>query len=430
MLYVLGKAAIDTKLIVEIVVGVTGQDIRYRNSFLLDRDISEYTFRLPASQTYDTFIDIYPEDRNSEHDIEIYNLGIYSGESSVNLDSKHDDYRKTKLVIWDLDNTVWHGVLSEGDDVELNSDIAEIICGLDQKGIVNSISSKNDYEEAVAKLQEFCLGDFFVFSKVNWTAKSINIKKTIGEMNISADTVIFVDDSVNERAEVVENVHGITVLSPQKMIDIYRSGGFNVWQTEATRTRRSTYKMKEQMLIDSENYNGSNEAFLKSCRMLLKISHASYDELDRCYELFQRTNQLNCSGRRLGRNEIEVLWKKDDHGKHGVFSLSCSDRYGDYGLVGFVIVENGIIPVITDMAISCRVAGRRVEHRFLEWFFDENVSDQKGSIGIIYRETKRNKPIEQMIIDLGMETEDNKKYIMKRNPHYSDGFVAVEGNVN
>lgn len=35
--------------------------------------------------------------------------------------------KKIKCVVWDLDNTLWSGVLSEGDDVKLRDNIKDIL---------------------------------------------------------------------------------------------------------------------------------------------------------------------------------------------------------------------------------------------------------------------------------------------------------------
>ena len=58
------------------------------------------------------------------------------------------DYSKIKLVIWDLDDTFWKGTLSEGPIVSIAENI-QLVRDLTDRGIVNSICSKNDYEPTV-----------------------------------------------------------------------------------------------------------------------------------------------------------------------------------------------------------------------------------------------------------------------------------------
>lgn len=77
---------------------------------------------------------------------------------------------KIKLVIWDLDETFWKGTLSEGEITPIANNI-ELVKLLSYHGIINSISSKNDFEKAKAKQTELGVWDYFVFPVINWNPK-------------------------------------------------------------------------------------------------------------------------------------------------------------------------------------------------------------------------------------------------------------------
>ena len=98
---------------------------------------------------------------------------------------------KIKCVIWDLDNTIWNGVLIEDSSVILRDRIKGIIEVLDQRGILQSIASKNDYDLAMAKLRELGLDEYFIYPQINWGPKSISIKEIAKSINIGMDTISF-----------------------------------------------------------------------------------------------------------------------------------------------------------------------------------------------------------------------------------------------
>ena len=104
------------------------------------------------------------------------------------------DCSQIKLVIWDLDDTFWHGTLSEG-PVEGISENIQLIKDLTDRGIVNTICSKNDFEPTVEKLKEFGINDYFVFKSIDWTPKGQRIEKQIKDMGLRPVNCLFLDDN-------------------------------------------------------------------------------------------------------------------------------------------------------------------------------------------------------------------------------------------
>ena len=124
--------------------------------------------------------------------------------------------------------------------------------------------------------------------------------------------------------------------------------------TDDSRNRRQTYKMLENLKKEEEEWEGNIDDFLISCKIKVEIFHPSDELIPRCFELLQRTNQLNSSGRRLTLDEVtEIVHNKN----FDAFALKSSDRFGDYGIVGFLIVDKSKEQfVVSDFVISCRVA--------------------------------------------------------------------------
>src|SRR5262245_59020101 len=117
------------------------------------------------------------------------------------MTSSNEDL-SVKCVVWDLDNTIWNGVLLEDGEVSLRDGIVEAVTALDGRGILNSIASKNDGERATAKLKELGLYDYFLFPQINWNSKVASIERIAAAINIGLNSIAFIDDDQAELEEV------------------------------------------------------------------------------------------------------------------------------------------------------------------------------------------------------------------------------------
>jgi HAD superfamily phosphatase (TIGR01681 family) len=91
----------------------------------------------------------------------------------VALDPQRKDQQRSpvKCIVWDLDNTLWDGVLLETDNVRLREEFIAVIQQLDQRGLLHSIASKNDHKHAWQKLTELGIADYFLYPQINWSPK-------------------------------------------------------------------------------------------------------------------------------------------------------------------------------------------------------------------------------------------------------------------
>ena len=99
-------------------------------------------------------------------------------------------------------------------------------------------------------------------------------------------------------------------------------------------------------------------------------------------ELFERTTQFNTTGRKFSPGELAALLS--DPSAH-LFSLDVSDRFGDHGLTGGAVIVDSDISAL---AISCRVLGMDIEHRFLRTI----LAEIPGTLTAPIFETPRNIP--------------------------------------
>ena len=110
-------------------------------------------------------------------------------------------FEKVKLIIWDLDDTFWQGTLAEG-GATIPEENKVLLRRLTDIGIVNSICSKNDWEQVKVELKRQEMLEYFVFPSVNWEAKGNRVKQLIADMQLRPPNVIFLDDNPSNREEV------------------------------------------------------------------------------------------------------------------------------------------------------------------------------------------------------------------------------------
>jgi FkbH-like protein len=113
-----------------------------------------------------------------------------------------DRQQSIKCVVWDLDNTLWHGILLEDETVHLKDKTRDVITTLDARGVLHSIASKNDSERALQKLEEFGLREYFIYPQINWNSKAASIAIIARKINFGLDAIAFIDDDPFERGEV------------------------------------------------------------------------------------------------------------------------------------------------------------------------------------------------------------------------------------
>lgn len=264
-----------------------------------------------------------------------------------------------KCVVWDLDNTIWDGVLLEDEAVTLRPGVVETLAELDRRGILHSIASRNEHNLAAAKLDELGILDYFLFPKINFGIKSQSIKAIAEDINIGIDTLAFVDDQPFELDEVRHSHPEVTCLDAAALADFLTLPCLQPrFITEDSKLRRKLYQDNIRRVTAEESFAGPQEEFLATLDMHFTIGRATEDDLQRAVELTERTHQLNTTGKTFDYDELDALRKSDDH---LLFVSSLDDRYGTYGKIGLTLVEKkGGAWVICLLLMSCRVMSRGV----------------------------------------------------------------------
>lgn len=264
-----------------------------------------------------------------------------------------------KCVVWDLDNTLWRGVLLEDTQVSLLPNVVDVIKTLDSRGILNSIASRNDHAVAMAKLDELGLKEYFLYPQINWNSKASSIKEIARLINISLDTFAFVDDQPFEREEVafvLPEIRCIDALDLDRMLDLPMLNPRFI--TEDSKLRRLMYVSDIERDEAEKEFVGSNEEFLATLDMRFTIAVAQEDDLQRAEELTVRTHQLNTTGYTYSYDELNAFRQSD---KHKLLVATLVDKYGTYGKIGLALIEcQPEIWTIKLLLMSCRVMSRGV----------------------------------------------------------------------
>lgn len=267
--------------------------------------------------------------------------------------------KSIKCVVWDLDNTIWEGVLLEGDAVTLRPPVVEVIKILDSRGILNSIASRNDHAVAMECLTQLGINEYFLYPQINWSSKSSSIQAIAKALNIGIDAFAFVDDQPFELEEVAffsEDILCIDAKDSSKIPDMPEMQPRFV--TEDSRKRRMMYISDAEREEAEKAFVGPQEEFLATLNMVFSISPGREDDLQRAEELTIRTHQLNTSGYTYSYEELNAFRQSDTH---KLLVASLDDKYGTYGKIGLALVEcHTDIWIIKLFLMSCRVMSRGV----------------------------------------------------------------------
>ena len=349
----------------------------YHNVFFL-KGIKELSNKI--SKTYFRFGSIYNEINSNE----IIHQFIYTKDILLK--------NKKKLIILDLDNTLWKGILDEDSLDGISADKSDpigaiynaaqkIFLKLKNKGFLLAICSKNDEKQALNALFNSNLSlfkkDDIVTYRINWKSKSQNIIDICKEINISIEDTILVDDSEYECDEVKKNCEGISIINVPK--DIYQYPSllaqnkllYHNSSIEEDSLRTLMYKKNIERLEIKDRFKDkeySKEEWIKSLNLKLDINkiNSQSHKISRIIQLFNRTNQFNLSGSKYNISSFNIMLENNIY-----YSGSASDRIGSEGLIsviGFSYKKNLIS--VHDYILSCRVFGRFIEETMLIPLFD------------------------------------------------------------
>jgi FkbH-like protein len=299
---------------------------------------------------------------------------------------------KKKVVVCDLDNTLWEGVIGEG-RVSHYHERQRALKALMTKGVVLAVNSKNDPANVV--WDGATLGDEdFVYAAISWEPKVHGMRRIQLELNLKIKDFVFVDDREDER-ELMHQCYPDTVCldatDPRTWMRVEL--WFTLLEDNPDMDRTLMYKQRDaRKAFIKEQVNSADELALlfNSLDLRLTIQRAKPSDLKRVVELINRTNQFNLEGSRTTFREVSAWHQSLDH---VIILGQTSDRFGDMGTTCIAVAtiagdEMTILPFV----LSCRVFGYGIEIGVLNHL--EGLARQRGVRRIVgrYHATPQNAP--------------------------------------
>lgn len=316
-----------------------------------------------------------------------------------------------KVLAVDADNTLWKGILSEDGEAALApfTEFQKGLLALRDAGVVLVLLSKNDPFEFRADMP-LTSADFAAV-RVNWGPKAGNLVDACRELNLSTDSVVFVDDNPYERAQMTAHLPDVTVVPfpddlarPRQFLRRLKEFFFaGTGQTEEDRLRAADYARRRTAGgVPGMDDGATLDDYLENLDLRVEPRRADARDLDRLAQMAGKTNQFNATTRRRTRDGFAALLS--DPAK-SVWVFRTRDRFGEQGIVCYIVVD---LPSrrITDFVMSCRAMGRTLEH-----FAYGYVSDRLGyRPPVDFARTAKNRPIETFLAALADGTAGKTHY--------------------
>lgn len=315
-----------------------------------------------------------------------------------------------KCVVLDLDDTLWGGVLGETGvtGVDLGGTrrgaafaaFQRVVKQLGAQGVLLAVVSKNEPELVARVFREHpdtvLKETDFVAIVANWEAKHDNLRRLAGDLELSVDSFVFVDDSPFERELVRRELPGVAVVEVDSepawhIRNLARDGWFDTRELTAddtARVRRYRDEVARRGFLDRV---ASTEDYLRELGIRVRIGPATAAQLPRVSQLTLRTNQFNLTGARLQPPEVRELTADP---ATAPLVIHAEDRFGDQGLVGVIFTRREEDRMwIDNFLLSCRVFSRSIEEACLAWVLRHARDGGAALVLGAYRETARNRRV-------------------------------------
>ena len=305
-----------------------------------------------------------------------------------------------KVIVLDLDNTLWGGVVGEAGLAGLRlgedgigrafQDFQRELLKLHDAGVLLAVASKNNPEDALEVFDRHAgmvlKRDHLAAMRINWQDKVTSVRELARELNLGIDSFVFLDDNPVEREWMQQGAPEIAV--PELPDDPAHRPAFlrqlplfaRIDITDADVLRADSYAAQRHRR-ELESAVSSFDDFLASLEQELVVEALHQGSVGRAAQMCQRTNQFNLTTRRYTAADLQAMLSEE-----GVemYTASVKDRFGDSGITGFGVLRfRGDTAEIDTFLLSCRVLGRRIEDAFLAVLVER--AREKGACSVTGR---------------------------------------------
>jgi FkbH-like protein len=315
-----------------------------------------------------------------------------------------------KVIILDCDNTLWKGVIGEdgidsiacdknGDGI-LYYNFQLFIKAKKEEGFLLCLCSKNneeDVKEAFTKLNFPLKWTDFIVKKINWQDKVENIKQIGKELNLGVSSFIFIDDNLFELNSIAQLLSDVSCIhftgSYPDFITMSNSFLFRRKLILSEDLEKTNQYIQEQLRSEHEAAFNSIDDFISSLDIKLDIRLNDFADLPRLAQMTGKTNQFNFNKHEYNADELRSF---TETGR--IYSLKVSDKYGDYGTVGLILMKlNGRQAVLENYLLSCRSLGKKIEYTFFDHVKNQLLSEGIEITDIQFKANDKNLPAQTFI---------------------------------
>ena len=348
--------------------------------------------------------------------------------------------KSRKLIAVDLDNTLWGGLVGDvgwenlklgGTDAIGESFVLfqKQLKALKNRGILLALVSQN-YEdlalEAIDKHPAMVLKrDDFVTWRINLNSKADNICEIVDEINIGLQSVVFIDDTPQQRSLVKETLPEVLVpdwpedpvLYPYALKKLYC---FEQFQLTAEDKKRTEMIKGERKRKASLTRGISREDWLKRLNVNIRIEKINKGNIVRVAQLLNRTNQFNLTTRRMSEESF-MQWLDEKRDIRSAYAISASDKFGEYGLIGVISFETEDNTIrICDFLVSCRAVGRGIEDAIIAFVSQQAVDSNKEKVIAEFVPTAKNRPMREFLEKIADDVNEDTFTFIPQNHKYPE----------
>ncbi len=342
---------------------------------------------------------------------------------------------RKKMIVVDLDQTLWHGVLGEDGAKAIQAGpegkghafhvFQKFLLRLKKEGILLAFCTKNNPSDVLPVFDTLemplRLKDFALY-RCNWDAKPDNICALAKEATIGLGSLLVIDDNAAEIAHIQSVLPEVTVLQTpreghawlalfKKVQDLCAS--WELTDEDRARTASIQSNLNRSAFEKQASANGGPKTnsvdYLHDLKHELAINRVAFSD-PRSLQIINKVNQFNLTGERL-TPEMWQAWEKAPN--TFCWSVKLKDRFGDFGTIAVVTgKKNGKTLEIKHLILSCRAFGRGVEALLLGALVRSLGAD---AVTGFYKDTGKNEPIRRFLTELGATMTAEGKWTLPKN---------------
>lgn len=335
---------------------------------------------------------------HTEHEAQIpYTPEFYKALSTYLIRNYYAFYNTHKVIVIDCDNTLWSGICGEDDISEISVSPAQamlqkklvekyhqgfLICLCSNNNKLDVIHVFDNHQDMILKM------DHITQSKIDWSPKYQRIAELSDELNLDLESFIFIDDNPIEIEQAQRQLPAVTTIHWQNNIETPK----HIWafdklkQTDEDKIRAASYKHKATF-ESLKKSSTSQEDFLKTIQMKIDIRKAA--DFERLSQLSYRVNQFRFNNERFSASQLKKIALQPNT---RLYEINLEDRFGSYGIIGFIYINLENYVNIKEFLLSCRSLGRDVELSAIHFVQDIARENNIEYVSIHAQENERNIP--------------------------------------